>query len=180
MNCATRKLPSHQFTLLIFFPFGVQCDLQHVQKTTFSYYKEHLLVRRLSFGFDTEYTQSHNTPSSGKKKRFREAEYSFSFLLKWFPHLCWPKVREYKHFKLSCQSCSGGRGMAIVMVMLALWGNPIKQFLGTVSKKSSNRILILGVRHHYWLNFKQFNLAVFTLRCRKVFFVYLSVAKLYC
>lgn len=103
MNCATRKLPTHQFTLLIFFPFGVQCDLQHVQKTTFSYYNEHLLVRRLSFGFDTEYTQSHNTPSSGKKKRFREAEYSFSFLLKWFPHLCWPKVREYKHFKLSCQ-----------------------------------------------------------------------------
>lgn len=33
--------------------------------------------------------------------------------------------------------------MAIVIVMLALWGNPIKQFLGTVSKKSSNKILIL-------------------------------------
>ena len=123
---------------------------------------------------------NHTTHLRPEKKRFREAEYSFSFLLKWFPHLCWPKVREYKHFKLSCQSCSGGRGMAIVIVMLALWGNPIKQFLGTVSKKSSNKILILGVRHHYWLNFKQFNLAVFTLRCRKVFFVYLSVAKLYC
>ena len=79
MNCATRKLSTHQFTLLIFFPFGVQCDLQHVQKTTFSYYNEHLLVRRLSFGFDTEYTQSHNTPSSEKKKDLGRLNTVFPF-----------------------------------------------------------------------------------------------------